>query len=403
MPFYVVLNNGSRQVESSTGPFTGYENPGISIRDSVPLEPSSLFSQRESDVNFRVKIKRGVDATLPYTMQVCRTRASRLYAHTVTPNSSSPSLEWHGRVRANWYGLQPYATGGMSHDPTRDLALTRLKRKLGNLTNQVKLLPPLVECKELYALVRQACSMTTKVVRALRDIRRGRFRDAYRVASDLWLGYNFGVRPLLSDIQKTSEAIASYLARNSPSMARVTASANFVALGSTYNEGEVSVFGAYLSSRCQSRTEYGYRFTAGVDLKPYASNDYSILSHLGVSLPDLPSAAWELTAFSWITDYFATVGTFLEDTFSVDPFSTVYCVENRRVKVIGRTTRKFIPVVANTVIVEQQCTPYEFEFVEFSRLKLASVPVRSLRIKSRDEIGLNSVSKLLNLVAILGK
>lgn len=403
MPTFGVVNRHSRHILSTFGNVSGYENVQSDITDTVLLSPNTLTTQRETDPSFDAKIKRKIDATLPYGVQLCRTRPSRSWCDAETPFGGSPSGKIFTRITANHFSSSPIVSNGQSHDPTRDLALTRLRSKLNDLTHQAKLLAPIAESRELAGLVRQAVGLTSNVVKGLLDIKKRRFRDAYARASDMWLGFNFGVSPTLKDIKNAGLAIASHIDRQNGVMQRVSGSATYGSSASSNAAGLITGFNVQMESVTTSTTKIGYRFTAGVNLKIESANNYGIFDQLGITVPDLVPALWELSAFSWVADYFGTVGTFLEDTFSVDPFTTVYVVENRRVSVKGQVSYKFVPTNTATRITASNCTDHKYEYFEFQRLKLAAIPVRSLRIKSLDEIGLHSVSKLLNLAAVLGK
>jgi ribosomal protein L40E len=403
VPVFVKANSHPETIRSTFGNVTGYENTWTDLQRSLVLSPAEVRLEQVQDKDFRVKIARKAAATNPYQRMVCRTKGARVWCDAETPFGGSPS----GKIFTKFYANTPYFNldlgPWLNHDPTRDLALTRLRRKLDNLTSQAKLLPPLVEAKELKGLIRSAATLTYDVLSQLHDLKKGNFRNAYRRFSDAWLGLNFGLKPMLKDIEATGKSIAAYLSRESQPNTRVSASAVrdvFVTLpeGTPYNG-----FNIQLLTKSDMHVVVGYRFVAGIDLSIFASNDYSIFDQLGLMPVNLPSAAWELTAFSWVADYFGTIGTFLEDTFRSDPFSTLYVSENRRCKAIGNTSFRFGVTNPQTVITYQRSGKSDFEFVDFQRYPRTSIPVRSLRLKTADEIGLYHVSKLLNLVSVLGK
>jgi len=403
MTIYSTPNTVTQYIRSTFGNETGYENTLTDIAQNYPFSPSVVLLELNEDRNFAAKIKRKADATNRYQKQICRAIGARIRCSASTPFGLSPTGNIYTKISALTYNGQPEVNPWLGSDIVRDLALTRFRRKLDNLTSQVKAMAPLVEAKELHGLVTQAANLTRDVFLQLHDLKRGNVRNVYRRFSNMWLGLNFGLKPMLKDISDIGTSIANYLSRERQPMQKVSASATREFLDNSSASGIITGYNVQLNRITQGKIKIGYRFVAGVDLTLYSSNDYSIFSQLGLMPANLPTALWELTAFSWAVDYFSTVGAFLEDTFRSDPISTIYVSENRRVEVIGETSYKFVPTNPTTAIDFQRCGVFKFNFVDFNRYPLATLPVRSLRVKSLDEIGLHSVSKLLNLLAVLGK
>jgi hypothetical protein len=133
-----------------------------------------------------------------------------------------------------------------------------------------------------------------------------------------------------------------------------------------------------------------------------SANDYGAVDHFGLNLPDLVPAAWELVPWSWVVDYFTTVGAYLDDVFSSDPSACRYVCQNRLYRVEVNTDVWWAR--DNGVKYPDQSEGRSYvELFEFDRTMLSNLPSRSLRFKTLDEIGLNGVNKLLNLVAVLGQ
>lgn len=76
---------------------------------------------------------------------------------------------------------------------------------------------------------------------------------------------------------------------------------------------------------------------------------FDVLQDFGVSLSDIPSTAWELIPASFVADYFANIGDFLDATYlSMSKNILAYsCV----VKRVDRATRKALGVSASNFTV----------------------------------------------------
>lgn len=361
-----------------------------------------------SNPNFKQVIAKHGDASSPYYRRKC--------FHTPEVVSGQ---SWSApfAVDPAW----PYATTGsdlsvgralgpfhqvFSGDDTalKDLALARLKRKLSNHTKEFQALVPLAEVRDLRTTIVGAANITMKLVKDLVSIkRRLSTKGAADLAAETWLTWSFGIAPTLSDIENLQESISHYLNANDYSVRLSgTASKDWK---SRFTLGDMS---ALVNANLFTFNDYyhtlSYRYVAGFDLNIKSANNYGLSSHLGFEWTALPSTLWELTAFSWIVDYFSTVGAYLEDVFSSSPTTTRYCTLNRRYTVEGATYGEYrkVPGV-NCAVTEQHCTPGPFKYYSFSREVLTQLPTRALRFKSVDEIGINAVNRLLNLASLLVK
>jgi hypothetical protein len=146
-----------------------------------------------------------------------------------------------------------------------------------------------------------------------------------------------------------------------------------------------------------------YRYTAGYDLFSQSGNDYGILDHFHLEAGALPSVLWELIPFSWLFDYFTTIGPFLDDVFVSPSAKCLYVVRNRRYEVGTGVSLKpdytsqgysYKPVAVDDGF-------FAYKQVYFTRDPFGSLPTRSLRFRSLDEIGNNALSKAFNLLALL--
>lgn len=184
------------------------------------------YRNTNSDPNWKKKVSFGQDASQAYSIKVTKVTPAviSLYAHAKVPGFDI--------MESNFMTLIPdfAITEGLVDTSVHDQALTRIKRKLNNRTESFKSLVPLAELRDLRSLVNGFAGLTTKVVMSLKDVKKGRFKDAYKKASDIWLTYSFGARPMMKDISDLGNSISAYINRHDE-VTRLTGSAS-----KTWNE-----------------------------------------------------------------------------------------------------------------------------------------------------------------------
>jgi hypothetical protein len=302
-------------------------------------------------------------------------------------------------------GADPLGTGAYNFFDdavTMDVALARCKSKLQRSTKEFNALVPLAELGELRGLIKQVATSAFTMTRGLVEIKHGKFRDAAKRASDLWLGWGFGVAPTLSDIQALTASVDAYMSRDNEAI-KVEGSAHKTArYDGPYrvvtNNGGTDSFTYYYNGSLSWSYKYIGSFLPIIS----AANDYSIYDQLGFNFESLPAVGWELTPFSWVVDYFTTTGAFLEDVFSAPSVSTMYLV------LCAKYWAEFDLTVGNVKttsgclhLVNPTMSPGYHYSHKFVRTPLQQLPSRSFRFKTVDEIGKHGVTKLLNLASIL--
>lgn len=365
---------------------------GISIPDSNPLTVNP---------NWKVKVLQRVDASSPRSMR------KLIYAQGHYTASSAGVFKSNG-VDVRWSGQgynQPYI------DPTtyfsladdvslRDLALKRLKSKLANRTNQINLLIPVAELRDLHSLIHAVALSGIDLVNALIAIKKSKGASVFQFASHAWLNWSFAIAPTLSEIQAVCASIDTFMTAQGSKFTDYG-----VAKKSWFTSARPSVtccFGMTDSADMQIMNSLSYRYTCGYHPKVKSANDYGVGAHFGLEFGAMIPAVWELTPFSWLLDYFATMGDYLEDTFVSDSVNTIYVNLGKKYTATGRIN--FSSVGLKSVgCVSASCgsTPGEFEFVAFDRTLYSQLPSRQLRFKSADEVAKGAVNKLLNLASIL--
>lgn len=292
----------------------------------------------------------------------------------------------------------------------RDIALAKLKSKINRASTRTNVLIPLGELHKLRGLVRGMADHSIFMVKRLLDIKRGAVLrgpkwGAKKRAGDAWLTWAFGMKPMMSDAERLATAIAGYLSRE-PDNIQVHGSHSKVWYGGTNSAGTTAgVFNGVTRYWHDIEHELRYTYSAGLFPDVKSGNDYAALKHFGISIPELVPAMWELTAFSWLFDYFTTTGAVLEDVFSASNSQTIYCTLSRvyKYKVIGHAVPESRQTPGSGTFAGSKISVGQAKHTHFTRTKLSQIPTRAWRFKTRDEIAVNSVNKLLNLAALLLK
>jgi len=342
--------------------------------------------------NWRVTIAKGGDATSGYVREHYHVKPTK---YLVTSENSNNLSHGSGVV-----------FGGVTNAPNSTVsidarALASLKHRLQSKVGNAQLAPPLAESREIHRLVRQINGLGMDALRALLAAKHSRGKSITKLIGNIWLGYGFGVNPLLHDIQSAADSILHYVTRQD-SRVRLSGSAT-----QEYHSGSIDTASSnYIAQDCAFGWyrsvvhSQGIRYRAAVDLQVRGSANYGVLDHLGLKIEQVPSALWELTAFSWVVDYFVTVGPWLDDMFYTIPGVVKYLSKNYRYQSVTTSNLKPFPTAGTTVSLTGPASIGQY--TTFSREKLAPVfPALPLRIKSADEVASYGLNKMMNLASVL--
>lgn len=355
-----------------------------------------------SDPDYRTKISKGIDATNPYQRieWILKREAPTVYVGEGVNGNKSYSV----RGITNFHQIPSYQIlqGGMTDATLRDIALGRLKNRLANEIKAYKALAPTAELREARKLFRSVSSRVIDFLMALARAKKSKGKSLSVWASGQWLEVSFAIKPMVADISNLLDTVYNYMLRRDRSI-RLQGSSGKQWIQTSYRDRAgttTGCLGANISTNYRVEASLQYRFICGFEVLLESASDYGWTEHLGIELSEVPSAAWELTAFSWMFDYFTTVGAFLGDVFDVPPGFTKYVVENRRYKARIYTEEFYMPQPWLKTIVTKSGSAL-VELVVFERKRLTKLPTRALRFKTLDEIGVNGVNRLLNLAAVL--
>lgn len=374
-------------------------NNGVSTGSLVSIVAATNTRSRASDPNYRVKIAKRQDASLPYTRKSYSLEQPLMYSSSRRKDGSATSSAVTASLSWSPASTIPNNTQTMSAD---DIALKRLKSKLANDQGQFKALVPLAELRETYGLLGQVMDASSGLLKSLIELKQGRVRNVVSAASKAWLTFSFGVSPTINDLNSAYSSINSYLARADYCQDyRGKAECEWFSTNNNlYPTAACSGFNWNTVARTYHH-KYQVQYTAGVRMNIRSANNYGIPDHFGLDFAELPSTLWELIPFSWVVDYFTTTGDFLSDTFTSNAGNTIYCCKS--VKYNEHAEEQL--VLTNISSVWEQTGGVgqvaKADSFLFQRSVLAAIPHRSFRFKTQSEIGVNSVNRLLNLASIL--
>lgn len=349
-----------------------------------------------SDPNWRIKLARRLDATNNYSFKEWVKVKSYLVRSRSFTNSAGIS-RW-GECTQTYIGGGYGMISTAEDSELRDLALRRLKSKLQSHYGNVNAVVPVVELRDLRHSIVGTAKLATDLLHTLTQIRKTRGASARKYAAEAWLNFSFGVSPLISDTAKIAQSIQDYLDRRDHSI-RITGVASRDWFSRYTETGATSVWGASLATNTTGFHKLSYKYIAGFDVLVEAANNYGIMQHLGLEPEQLLSTIWELVPFSWVVDYFTTVGPFLEDTFVAPPGSTKFILLDRLYTLDLDVNPRLVPN-PGTVITSQAIEPGSLKYVHFTRTRLSSLPRIGISIRSFDRVGDYAVNKLLNLASV---
>lgn len=372
-----------------------YEKYSVGQSATKCSEDSSIGSD---DPFWKDKVVKKQDATNPYTRKGYKTNRPVHLAGSSTTKSGPNVITSMGEgvYAHNTAQVQEYVA--VSDAALRDLALLRLKRKIGSHLNKQNLAVPIVELREMRGMIRGMAEYSTTFLHKLAGIKKTKGKSAKKAFDEAWLTYSFGLSPMVGDFKDALDNVQAALDR---------ADHNVVLSGAAKKDWfqshpqMVSTF-LFGTPAIVDATVYhvlSYRYEGGFAFKLLSSNDYSTSKLFSFSIEALPTVGWELLPYSWMIDYFTNVGAFLDDTFVLPPGSSTYIILNTRHRVTCGITASTRP--SPGTLVSTTTKPGRAEWERFERSKIASLPRIGLHVKSMDQIGTNAVNKLLNLAALL--
>jgi hypothetical protein len=377
------------------------------------------YRSLNSNPNWKTDIAKRRDASRAY-----RTTGLKTHIPVRTRFDYTISYVPYQQTVGHYEGGSPWSLVGLLpyDEALRDIALSRLKRKLASQTKEMQGIVPLVEIRELRELIRYLVGQTTHFAVGLLAIMKDplnwwAYRKLGKTVFDFkvweaWLAYSFAIKPTLSDIDSAVEAIKNYLGDPPRSVVlRGTASKEWTTSTKFYTGFTGVSFGIGLENTVKYAHSLIYTYTGGFDINLLSSNTYNppgelynfpaALNQFGLTPEKLPGSVWELIPFSWLLDYFGTIGAFLDDAFESSSGSTRYCTLSRKYSVMIDRSAKVYSSYSSLRVPYERTVGGLYDYYDFERTVYQNLPHRSLRFKTVDEVGSNGVNRLLNLLAVL--
>jgi len=383
--------------------FNGYDN----VHDVALLQRGTNQIIGTTVDNYRQKIVLKQDASSGYSRKSYEwAKAQKPFICTVRRDlvAGKPTTycEWwiHNMQQTDLIASE--TPSGYWVTATDDLALKRHKQKVSSGYNEFKALVPLGEYKETLGLMRTTADIAKDMLHFLVDLRHAKLRDAARIASEAWLQFSFAIAPTISDIQQLADTIVQTLTESGQTM-NVKAGAAYQWSDSKVLGNSVSVPGGiWRAGPIERNHSYFVTYSGGYNFKIRSANNYGLASNFGLSFGEIIPAAWELLMFSWLADYFSTMGDWLQDTFTAPSGTGYYLTKSTYYEVKVRQAYELVMTSGYSSPENHRIQTNEYIFRNYIRSALSGLPTRSLRVKSVEEISSNALNKLANLASILG-
>lgn len=178
--------------------------------------------------------------------------------------------------------------------------------------------------------VQMIADIAKKLGTAYTAFRKGRFKKAAKTlgikkpvgeAANHWLSYQYGWRPLVSDVKGLAELAAQHLELGGRQK-RITVRSRHYSDG-FYDQTSTTYQGTtYLSYKSRIRGEWSFESSAGLLLE-LESAEVAFAAQLGFGATDLALLAWEKTPFSFVFDWFVDVGGWLESASALQGWNVL--------------------------------------------------------------------------------
>jgi len=353
--------------------------------------------------SYMEQIRRNEDASTPYYRRESESPFFNGQLHSWRNEVPQPvflTMDVFGDLLPGLQSLPadiPYAS---------DVASNALKAKVQESLGSMASLASAYELRELPKLGRSMIDITIGMLQALLDIRHLKFSKVRKLVADIWLNWSFAISPLIGDASALAGSLAAFFEQPFR-IERFTggfSESNVESVESPwYSAGSMAAWDFKIIGTCNDTV--GYKYGCAVKIDVTNECDYSLLKQLGLDFTfrNYLIGSWELIPYSWLADYFTTVGSCLSDTITVNSGNTIYIFFNRKFERsidFHVETRDRNPNMNYGIDASSLQIPSVKNY-SFQRTAIDSIPPAQLRFKTSKEVGANSVNRLLNLIALL--
>jgi len=294
---------------------------------------------------WRKKIRDGVDASSPYNLDAVRVVRRVPIAASASGRKASRlvlSSSFDGFYQA------PGTVAHLSVDTTaaRNEALGKAYKRLSETRTQMQGLTFLGELGETIRQLRRPFAGIVSYANSHLNRWGGRYKHAVYtkdsraldIASDSWLEFSFGIKPLVSDAQAAAEALARFKEDISFERTRLTAGGFRVAQSGSRSATVYSdshIVGYDVDHRL-TRVDVRYIIAAAYAAEVISDSD-RFLDLFGLTPDQILPTAYELLPWSWLADYFTNTGSILS-AYSQSQAAVRYVVRTERVHTLATYT-----------------------------------------------------------------
>jgi hypothetical protein len=301
-------------------------NESFTVFDNYPFKNQSnrydlpsmgkVVGISQSVANFRALIANGEDATSPYSWSKKEVTSHSPATGTTKEPSNGPTNSWsHG-------GFVRFMTEPNNTSLFASLENAALIKLYDKMSADFKAFTALGELRETISMIKgRALGLRSLVDKhrirsAIARAKARSLKEWVGTASDLWLEYSFGWKPFISDIQGLLTVIdeaSQPLPKSASATYRDTIKRAVVELNTSFPTSGSQV----LQTTYQQRVvEFGINWTVGYKFLAASSAgiDSNNVVRLGISPQELVATGWELLPWSFLLDYFGTIGGFLNAT-----------------------------------------------------------------------------------------
>lgn len=325
---------------------------------------------------WKTKLARNQDASSNYTRRggrILRLQPAKQSGRVI--NLQNPSIWTNVEMTYNFDEVSiPPSVSAVDYSESDRLAMKTYYSNLAEAMEQFQSIPFIKEFKQTKQLLGETAfrlfntfySKGKSLKSYARRLKRQGFpwRTASRDISSRWLEYQFGMKPLISDLDGLLELMSNGMPNDS-----------FVIRGTGRHIPSRVIDGHQVASFPIAINVTGYRQTSavsrlavGIRVKP------SLFNSVGLSLRSIPGAVWEVTPWSFLVDYFYDVQGWLNSkTYGSLPF--VYGVWSRTTTLKLAYSGAAAPVTQSNYTRSQISNGFiDVELKHFNRSVLNAMP-----------------------------
>jgi len=381
--------------------FGFYLSASGTTSDSEPSWSNETFSTIRtgySNPQWKDIVERKLgNAGTPYTRQGGRSISNGFLDVKLMKPGSQDWYRWHGNL--------PSLPSTPSDEALiSDIALAKLKRKMASDRADVEVmanvLQDIYEFKDtIHGTLDTMSSLLSRFAKIFnRNIGRRSKVGLIGDLAALWLEWSFGIAPTIADARDLARAIQAVIDRTDHTK-RFQASHYRDARNSSVDK--IFTYYAFdVIAHNEVSSRYSVKFIDGVHYRIFSAQDYgAFANHFHVAPTDFIPTLWELLPWSWVFDYFTTIGDVLSDYFQSDANESFYVIKNTLRRNTYKTTYQVVPK-APWKIVKISHTPREVETYSFTRTLSSSLPHRIFRFRTPYEMENHMWKKAANLLAV---